>query len=97
MVPTGFAAFRDRRDCDLFATLVPATDVGGDCYDFAFLDEDRLFVAIGDVAGKGVPAALFMAMTTTLLRSLRNDVPDPGELLMRLNDELCRGNATSVF
>lgn len=97
MVPKTFALFRERQDCDLFAALVPAKEVGGDFYDFGFLDEAHLFMAIGDVAGKGVPAALFMAMTTTLLRSLQRHLQDPGQMLTRLNDELCRDNAMAMF
>jgi len=97
MVPKTAELCRDRSECELFATLVPAKQVGGDFYDFAFVDDDCLFVAIGDVAGKGVPAALFMAMTTTLLRSLRTTVRHPSEMLARLNDALCRDNATSMF
>jgi phosphoserine phosphatase RsbU/P len=69
MVPKTFPPFPDRPEFDVFATLVPAREVGGDFYDFFFLDDDRLFFAIGDVSGKGVPAALFMAVTKTLLRA----------------------------
>jgi phosphoserine phosphatase RsbU/P len=95
MVPKIFAPMGAR--CDLFGALVPAREVGGDFYDFGFVDEDHLVLAIGDVAGKGVPAALFMAMTTTLLRSLRSQFQHPADMLARLNDELCRGNTTSMF
>ena len=64
MVPKIFPPFPDREEFDLYATLVPAREVGGDFYDFFFLDNDRLCLAIGDVSGKGVPASLFMLTRT---------------------------------
>jgi len=97
MVPKIFPPFPDRDEFDLYATLVPAKEVGGDFYDFFFLDKDRLCLAIGDVSGKGVPASLFMAVTNTLFKATTaaNDIPD--EILGRLNDELCKDNTTCMF
>jgi sigma-B regulation protein RsbU (phosphoserine phosphatase) len=97
MVPQKFPAFPDRSEVDVFATLVPAREVGGDLYDFFFVDDDRLLFAIGDVSGKGVPASLFMAVTKTLLRATATQAAAPGEILRRLNDELCRDNESSMF
>jgi sigma-B regulation protein RsbU (phosphoserine phosphatase) len=97
MVPKTFPAFPDRPEFDIFATLAPARDVGGDLYDFFFIDEDHLLFAIGDVSGKGVPAALFMAVTKTLLRATAATAATPGEMLRRLNEELCRDNDSGMF
>jgi sigma-B regulation protein RsbU (phosphoserine phosphatase) len=97
MVPKMFPPFPDRPEFDIFATLVPAKEVGGDLYDFFFLDQDHLFFAVGDVSGKGVPAALFMAVTKTLLRAIAAEVADPGEVLRRLNEELYRDNDLCMF
>src|SRR5262249_57210113 len=71
MVPKTFPPFPDRREFDLHAALVPARGVGGDFYDFFFLDDERLCFAVGDVSGKGVPAALFMALTQTMFMAPR--------------------------
>ena len=97
MVPKMFPPFPDRPEFDIFAMLVPAREVGGDLYDFFFLDDDRLFFAIGDVSGKGVPAALFMAVTKTLLRATASQEATPGETLRRLNEELYKDNDSCMF
>src|SRR6516164_9595302 len=97
MVPKIFPPFPDRSEFDIFATLVPAKEVGGDFYDFLFLDDDRLCFAVGDVSGKGVPASLFMAVTKTLFRATAGNGGTPGEILARLNAELCRDNASCMF
>ncbi len=68
-LPCKFPAFPDRADFDLYATMIPAQEVGGDFYDFFLVDEDRLGFVIGDVSGKGIGAAMFMAITRTLLRA----------------------------
>jgi sigma-B regulation protein RsbU (phosphoserine phosphatase) len=97
MVPKTFPPFPDRREFDIFAALVPAREVGGDFYDFFFIDDDRLLFAIGDVSGKGVPAALFMAVVKTLLRATAGAAADPGDILRRLNDDLSRDNEACMF
>ena len=97
MVPKIFPAFPERSEFDIFATLVPAKEVGGDLYDFFFLDDDRLCFAIGDVSGKGVPASLFMAVTKTLFRATAGNGGTPGEILARLNAEICRDNESCMF
>jgi sigma-B regulation protein RsbU (phosphoserine phosphatase) len=89
--PTRLAA------CDIAATLVPAKEVGGDLYDFIALDDGRIAFAVGDVSGKGVPAALFMARTLTLFKLACRDDPDPGRVLTRLNAELERDNDACMF
>lgn len=97
MVPKIFPPFPDRRELDIFATLSPAKEVGGDFYDFFFIDNDHLCFAIGDVSGKGVPASLFMAVTKTLLKATAGNGGTPGEILERLNAEICRDNESCMF
>ena len=65
LVPKTFPSFPDHNEFDIYAILEPAREVGGDFYDFYFIDEDHLCLVVGDVSGKGVPAALFMAVTKT--------------------------------
>src|SRR5690606_17811259 len=97
LVPKTFPAFPDRREMDLHAAMVPASDVGGDFYDFFLIDRSRLFVAIGDVSGKGVPAALFMAVTRSFLRSkFQGEVSLPDGMAV-INDELARDNDSCMF
>ena len=97
MVPKIFPPFPERSEFDIFATLVPAKEVGGDLYDFFFIDDDHLCFAVGDVSGKGVPASLFMAVTKTLFRATAGNGGSPGEILARLNSEICRDNESCMF
>ena len=97
MVPKIFPPFPDRSEFDIFATLAPAKEVGGDFYDFFFIDNDHLCFAVGDVSGKGVPASLFMAVTKTLFRATASNGGTPGEILARLNAEICRDNDSCMF
>ena len=79
------------------ATLEPAHEVGGDLYEVLRLDDGRLLVAMGDVSGKGVPAALFMAVTTTLLRTMARQYREPKEILSQVNDALAVQNPQGMF
>ena len=88
ILPQTFPPFPQRTELDLFAQMVPAKEVGGDFYDFFFIDQDRLAFLIGDVSGKGVPAAIFMAVSRTLLKAIATQVVNPGESLRRLNTML---------
>src|SRR5262245_8618221 len=97
MVPKIFPPFPDRSEFDIFATLASAKEVGGDFYDFFFIDNDRLCFAVGDVSGKGVPASLFMAVTKTLFKATAGNGGTPGEILARLNTEICRDNDSCMF
>jgi sigma-B regulation protein RsbU (phosphoserine phosphatase) len=97
LLPKEFPLFPDRRDFDLYASMNPAREVGGDFYDFMMPDEDHLWMMIGDVSGKGTPAALFMAVTLTFLRAFVRDERSPAAVLGRVNDELARNNETSMF
>jgi sigma-B regulation protein RsbU (phosphoserine phosphatase) len=82
---------------DVHALLEPAQHVGGDLYEVLRLADDRLLVAVGDVSGKGIPAALFMAVTMTLLRSMARQSGEPAEILRRVNDELLEQNPRLMF
>lgn len=77
--------------------LEPAREVGGDFYDFFFLDEENLCLVIGDVSGKGVPAAIFMAVTRTFLKALSREIKDPAAILERLNEEIVQENDSCMF
>jgi sigma-B regulation protein RsbU (phosphoserine phosphatase) len=96
-LPKKFPPFPERSEMDIYATLIPAKEVGGDLYDFFLLDGDHLFFSIGDVSGKGVPAALFMAVTKTLMKGMAERDLSPSDLLEAVNGELCRDNDTSMF
>ncbi|MCX6244569.1 MAG: SpoIIE family protein phosphatase [Bacteroidetes bacterium] len=84
-------------NCDLHARLDPARVIGGDLYDFFFLDEDHLCFAIGDVSGKGVPGSLFMAIARTLFRSYMTIENPPDKVMAIVNRELCRENPSLMF
>lgn len=98
ILPRRFPAFPDRRDFDLHALIEPARAVGGDLYDFFLLEDQRLFFLIGDVAGKGVPAALFMALTKALYKSgaLRRRAA-VGAIMTEVNGAISRENPESMF
>jgi serine phosphatase RsbU (regulator of sigma subunit) len=97
MLPKIFPPFPERHEFDIFAAIAPAKEVGGDLYDFFFLDDDHLCFAIGDVSGKGVPASLFMAVTKTLFKATAGNGGTPGEILARLNAKICRDNESCMF
>jgi sigma-B regulation protein RsbU (phosphoserine phosphatase) len=97
MLPGVFPAFPDRKEFDIFAMMTPAKDVGGDFYDFFFIDENRLFLCIGDVSGKGMPAALFMAMTKTLLKGAALNGQSPRDILFNVNNALEKDNNSCMF
>lgn len=97
MVPKIFPPFPDRQEFDLSAVLEPAKEVGGDFYDFFFVDKHRLVFLLGDVSGKGIPASLFMAVTKTLLKSVADEGTSVDQILYRVNNQLCEGNDMSMF
>jgi len=97
MLPKDFPAFPKRDDFDLFASIIPAKEVGGDFYDFFLIDDDHLCFVIGDVSGKGVPAALFMAVTKTHVAASTIPGTEPSDILIRANDELCKENDQGMF
>jgi sigma-B regulation protein RsbU (phosphoserine phosphatase) len=97
MLPLIFPAFPDRGEIDVHAGLKPAREVGGDFYDFYFIDEERFCFCVGDVSGKGVPAALFMAITKTLIKSRASEDISTASIITQVNDELSRDNPASMF
>ena len=86
-----------RQDFELFAMMDPAREVGGDFYDFFFIDSNRLAMVIADVAGKGIPAALFMMRSKTAVRGLAGSGITPSEILYEANNILCEGNDAEMF
>jgi len=97
MLPRLFPPFPDRKEFDLYATMQPAREVGGDFYDFFFISHSKLCLIIGDVCGKGIPAALFMAISKTLLRTEALHEPTPDQVLFSVNNTLCPDNEASMF
>ena len=97
MVPRTFPPFPDRKEFDIFAMMEPAKEVGGDLYDFFLVDQQRLCLLVGDVSGKGVPAALFMAISKTLLKSEAMRGYPASEILSRVNNLLCPENPNCMF
>ncbi|HLP45021.1 MAG TPA: response regulator, partial [Candidatus Kapabacteria bacterium] len=85
MLPCTFPPFPGNKEFDIFARMIPAKKIGGDFYDFFFLNDDKLAVAVGDVCGKGIPAALYMARTCIHLKSVAIKFSNPGECLFHLN------------
>ncbi len=97
MLPRIFPPYSDHPEIELFATMVPAKEVGGDFYDFFMIDDDHFAVVVGDVSGKGVPAALFMVIAKTLLKNGILHNPNPAEVFEHVNNELCEGNDAGLF
>lgn len=97
MLPNVFPAFPERNDFDIYATMDPAKEVGGDFYDFFLLDDNHLAIVIGDVSGKGVPAALFMVIAKTLIKNQSQLGLSPGEIFTRVNTMLCDENDSDLF
>lgn len=97
MLPSIFPPFPNRTEFDIYASMKPAKEVGGDFYDFFFVDEDHLALVMADVSGKGVPAALFMVIAKTLIKNRAQMGGTPSEILSDVNDQLCEGNETDLF
>ncbi|MBO7710558.1 MAG: serine/threonine-protein phosphatase [Lachnospiraceae bacterium] len=97
VLPRTFPAFPDRTDFDIYASMDPAKEVGGDFYDFFLVDDDHLALVIADVSGKGIPAALFMMTAKTLIKNLAQAGGDPSQILYGANMELCEGNDAELF
>ncbi len=85
------------KEVQLYAFLEPAKQVGGDLYDFFFINEKQLFFSVGDVSDKGVPAALFMAITKTLVKLMAETYDDPAEIMSKVNNALSTDNPNSMF
>ena len=97
MLPCIFPAFPERNEIDIFATMDPAKEVGGDFYDFFMVDERHLAIVMADVSGKGVPAALFMVIGKTLIKDHTFPDRDLGEVFTAVNNLLCEANSEGLF
>ena len=97
MLPHEFPPFPDRNEFDIYASMKPAREVGGDLYDYAMLDEDHLLLLIGDVSGKGIPAALFMTVSKVLLQSFASMDLSASEILTKANNVVCSNNPLDMF
>lgn len=97
MVPKVFPVPPDVREVEVFAILESAKEVGGDLYDFFYIDDRHFCFVIGDVSGKGVPASLFMAVTKTLIQAKAGVGISSADILFHTNNELCRGNDETMF
>ena len=96
-LPRRFPAFPDRPEFDLYASMDPAKEVGGDFYDFFLVDDDHLALVIADVSDKGVPAALFMMSAKNLISYRAAMGGSPGEILTSVNAQLCKDNDMKMF
>ncbi len=97
MLPSVFPPYPERTEFALYASMTPALDVGGDFYDFFMIDEDHLALVMADVSGKGVPGALFMMVSKTMLKNSAMMGKSAGEILSVTNDMICASNATEMF
>lgn len=96
IVPKKFSPFSESENLELYALLKPAKEVGGDLYDF-FIRDDKLFFCIGDVSGKGIPASLVMAITSTLFRMIAHSFDEPDVIIGKLNDTISNNNESNMF
>ena len=97
MLPCIFPAFPERKEFDIFASMTPAKEVGGDFYDFFLVDNNHLAIVMADVSGKGVPAALFMMISKTLIKSAAQTGMSPKYILEKVNNQLCENNEAGMF
>ena len=89
--------FPERKELSLYATMTPAKEIGGDFYDFFFTDDDHLVMVMADVAGKGVPAALFMVSAKAIIRNVSRNGGTPAEILEKSNNLICENNRQNLF
>ncbi len=97
MLPNIYPAFPDRREFDIFASMDPAKEVGGDFYDFFLVDDDHLCMVMADVSGKGVPAALFMMASKIILANNAMSGKSPAQILTDTNAAICSNNRVEMF
>ena len=97
ILPRTFPPFPERGDFSIYATSIPATEMGGDFYDFFLIDQDHLGLVIADVSGKGVPAAIFMAVSRSLIKATALKGGSPAECLAHVNHLLCPDNDSAMF
>lgn len=96
-LPTDFKEISAKDEFELYASMAPAKEVGGDFYDFFMIDEDHLGLVIADVSGKGIPAALFMMISKSLIKTRAMEGGRPSEILKFVNDSLCADNINDMF
>jgi sigma-B regulation protein RsbU (phosphoserine phosphatase) len=97
MLPREFPAFPERNEFDVYAEMKAAREVGGDFYDFFLVDDDHLALVVGDVSGKGMPAALFMTASKIMLKMKAQEGVSPAEVLEDINERICANNIEEVF
>lgn len=96
-LPRIFPAYPERNDFDLYATMDPAKEVGGDFYDYFMIDNDHIGLVVADVSGKGIPAALFMMIGKTLIKNQSANTKSPAEIMRIVNNQLCENNEAEMF
>ncbi|MCR5182628.1 MAG: serine/threonine-protein phosphatase [Clostridia bacterium] len=96
-IPTDFPAFPERHDFNVYASMDPAREIGGDFYNFFLIDDDHLALVIGDVSGKGIPASLFMMVTNIMITDRTMMGGTPGEILTYVNSSICEHNTAEMF
>lgn len=97
VLPNIFPVFPDRKEFSLHASMTAAKEVGGDFYDFFFIDDDHIALVMADVSGKGIPAALFMMVARTCIKNRAMLGGTPSEILYDVNNQLCEGNIAGLF
>lgn len=97
MLPNIFPAFPDRDEFEIYASMTPAREVGGDFYDFFFIDHDRLAMVIADVSGKGIPAAMFMVMAKGIIQTQCMSGQSPARIMTEVNKMICSNNREKMF
>ena len=97
MLPHVFPAFPSRKEIDIYASMDPAKEVGGDFYDFFLIDEDHLCMVMADVSGKGIPAALFMMVSKIIVQSCAMLGRSPAQILSKTNEAICSNNEAQMF
>ncbi|MDO4465777.1 MAG: PP2C family protein-serine/threonine phosphatase [Bacillota bacterium] len=97
VIPNTFPAFPEKKEFDIYANMTPAKEVGGDFYDFYFVDEDHFAMVIADVSGKGIPAALFMMVSKVIIKNQATNQFSPSKILQKVNVQLCENNDMDMF
>ena len=99
MIPSTFPPYPERRDVDLYGSMIPALEVGGDFYDFFKVDDDHLAIVIADVSGKGIPAALFMMITKIIIENAvtEKNMQNPAGIMEIVNEQICKHNTEEMF
>ncbi len=97
MLPNIFPAFPERDDFDIYASMTPAKEVGGDFYDFFLIDDSHMGLVMADVSGKGVPAALFMMIAKILIQNFAMTGRNPSAVLEKVNEQICKNNREEMF